>query len=65
MNEALGVGKGERTEARLGYRSGHHPRTGLRTARRMAPRPRLSRQAAPTRPTQTFTPTRRLAPLPP
>jgi transposase-like protein len=26
MNEALGAGKGERTEARLGYRRGHDPR---------------------------------------
>jgi putative transposase len=26
MNEALGAGKSERTEGRLGYRSGHYPR---------------------------------------
>ena len=26
MNEALGAAKGERTEGRLGYRSGHYPR---------------------------------------
>src|SRR5918999_3573107 len=27
MSEALGAAKGERTEARLGYRSGYYPRT--------------------------------------
>jgi transposase-like protein len=26
MDEALGAAKGERTEGRLGYRSGHYPR---------------------------------------
>jgi putative transposase len=26
MNEALGAAKGERSEGRLGYRSGHYPR---------------------------------------
>ena len=26
MNEALGAAKGERTEGRLGFRSGHYPR---------------------------------------
>src|SRR3546814_5739696 len=27
MDEALGAGKSERSDARLGYRSGHYPRT--------------------------------------
>jgi len=27
MTDALGAGPGERTEARLGYRAGHYPRT--------------------------------------
>src|SRR3546814_9840576 len=35
MDEALGAGKSERSDARLGYRSGHYPRTlGTRVGRR-------------------------------
>src|SRR3546814_10563262 len=31
MDEALGAGKSERSDARLGYRSGHYPRTLVRS----------------------------------